>query len=1114
MPVFRLNDSVIVPTRMAISGLLYALVYQMPSGTSVAPTDVLTMSAPMGWASTVAGLVAGTSSDGTMSTPLTVTNYSGQSTEFSATKTIKPGYNTPPYAPGPNVAGQPCANYARRLWKGDPAANGSWTGGTVLTYDPTTQLPKTLSGQGVGYVMFGVPNGLDAHGSPSTEGLWTLVYGDASLGVTSNPSTGHKLTVGLQAVGAWNFVEVNTPGVTSSGTWDGSAWRGITRTYQGSYSGSGVYDLGLQVIIDSTASGGDVTFPSKGNGQLELGIFPPSPANRNVSSPTNWDPLGIDPEYLLKHQGAHCLRWMATAGGNTTFGDSSMVVASDITQRQVNDFLWTKQSTTTCFITKVEPVVGSFNCIVDYQASPQSISANNWHDGGSYFRSLMLCSCDGNHDLRTGDYFTITPTSAAPGVAVRQDGLVLTSGILATGNPVTFTVSDPNPPLDGTFPIQIGAEQFTVTGGSAGSVTATRGTNGTAAAAHSIGDPVYSNFLTAAISVLTDPLVITLSRTSGLGVSSQLQIDSEQVIVVAGTLTATTVSVSRGANGTTKATHAVGAIVYPSFPVTPGLVIPYVTSPTQFVIPWYHTYLPNSGGAALTNPTIEATVNYNTPGAQPLVTVVKPSVRGSVPYEFAAKFTDTIAVARGSKTILWINVGLLATDDLVTEIIANRTIPFIGPLVDVILELSNEVWNSGDPQAATAGILSLTAPNPDPSGPNFTGLGQFVASRQNQVTQVAKAAFTAAGLDSGRVYDFQPGHRQIGFSMADSATAVAYCQANDIPIDYLSMDGYLDTPADVWDIFWTFMPTADGGSAAWDRPTGRRVMMSYFRAWCWFSAYFGSAIAGHGQLLSWYKAAKSVANAGVGSATANTGLGRICYYESATEFLTDPSSFVNPRAMVRDLIYDPNWYATEEAYWAAKQAAGLMYARLMPTASFPDLPSAIPEFSCYYASVYQYGGEGEAWLLYNWQGQQPGLGISPANTMSVPNGTAWSGATPLAQDRLNQSVRAQVAIDWIAASVVTSVGAATTIESGDTLTAVVIAGAFGPNTTGAAAFTERRDALAAIELSAQTRMAVTEPGGIMVGIGLWSPDSDSGLIHPDLVSLASYTIDPREVTEV
>ncbi len=76
-PVFRLNGSVIVPTQLTLNPLFYAIVYQMPSGTSMAPGDVLTMAAPMGWASTNVGLVGGTSGAGTGSLPLTVVNNAG-----------------------------------------------------------------------------------------------------------------------------------------------------------------------------------------------------------------------------------------------------------------------------------------------------------------------------------------------------------------------------------------------------------------------------------------------------------------------------------------------------------------------------------------------------------------------------------------------------------------------------------------------------------------------------------------------------------------------------------------------------------------------------------------------------------------------------------------------------------------------------------------------------------------------------------------------------------------------------------------------------------------------------------------------------------------------------
>ncbi len=77
-PTFKLNGSAIVPTQLALNPFFYTLVYQMPPGTSVTIGDTLTMAAPMGWASTNVGLVAGTSGSGLGSGPLTITNNAGQ----------------------------------------------------------------------------------------------------------------------------------------------------------------------------------------------------------------------------------------------------------------------------------------------------------------------------------------------------------------------------------------------------------------------------------------------------------------------------------------------------------------------------------------------------------------------------------------------------------------------------------------------------------------------------------------------------------------------------------------------------------------------------------------------------------------------------------------------------------------------------------------------------------------------------------------------------------------------------------------------------------------------------------------------------------------------------
>ncbi len=862
-PTWLLNGSPVTPALVALGVSMHAILYQFPS--PILATDTLTMSAGQDWALTTGSVgLGGTSAGGTGSAPIAVTNNAGKTveTQYDAVPTMTLGQNVSPFANSNNAPGQPRANWASRL-----TSPSGWTGGTVLTFDPTTGLPATLSGEGRGVLFNNQGNGVDANGTFNTEGLYTLVYGDSSPGVTSNPSTGHKLTVSLQAGSSWNFVET----IVSTGIWTGSAWTGITKTYQASYKGTGSYGLGLCVLIDSTAAGGAVAFPSKGNGQVELGVFPPSIADRNVSSPTNWDPLAVDPEYLLKLAGSSCVRWMPDSAGFDFSGNSDMDTVADLAQRQVNDFLWTKQTVATCNIVKVEPILSSWDALIPYVGT-QSMSAENWYQGDIRSRALYLCTTDADHGLTPDVYLSIAGTVAAPNPVVVGTGVQLTVNLHGT----------------------------------------------------------------------------------------------------------------------------------PAYP----------TGVRTFVVEEYNGAIPSTGGASVANPTIAATVNYTAPNC-PVLTVSKPGNQGSVPYEFQASVTNTIALANGRETILWTNVAFCA-DDSIVNAIWDILFAYCGAnaRVKYILELANEIWNSSFAASYLAQELYLTAPNPETAGTGFPGSQAYIASRQNHITQLGKARAIVAGVDPALVLNFQPSHRQESSAGDYARATVDYCQTWGIPIDYLSLDGYVDITSDVWNLWWSWMPIADGGTATWSRAMARRVMMSYYRAWCWFSAWFSSGILGNAQPLSWYKAGKSVAARGVGSATANTGLGKLCFYESAAEFLLDSGSFVNPAAMEHDLTYDgipqwvgdTGWGATERAYFAAMQGSAAMYAALMPTVSAPDQPSFTAAFSCQFASVYTPGGSGQMWYISNWQGQQPGDGAT--NTMG------WDVSAPVANDRLNQSIRAQAIIDW------------------------------------------------------------------------------------------------------
>ncbi len=863
-PTWLLNGSPVTPTPVALGTSMHAILYQF--ATPILATDVLTMSAGQGWALTTGSVgLGGTSAGGTGSAPVTVVNNAGKTVEsaYDLTPAMGLGQNVSPFANANNVPGQPRANYISRV--GFKAVGWS----NVLTYS-ANGLPATISGPSRATIMGSPGNGVDANGTPDIQGRWTLPYGDASAGqdgITPNVS----VDLGLN-VNSWSITPVVGP-PSSPGSFVDGQWTGIVKAYDLAYLGSGRYGNGLAVEISSTTGTYpcNVAFPSKGNGQVELGVFPPSPADRSVSSPTDWDPLAVDPEYLLKLAGSSCVRWMPDSAGFDFSGNSDMDTVADLAQRQVNDFLWTKQAVTTCNIIKVEPIPSTWDALIPYVGT-QSMSAENWYQGDIRSRALYLCTTDADHGLTPDVYLSIAGTVAAPNPVVVGTGVQLTVNLHGT----------------------------------------------------------------------------------------------------------------------------------PAYPVTAR----------TFVVEEYNPAIPSTGGASVANPTIAATVNYTAPNC-PVLTVSKPANQGSVPYEFQASVTNTIALANGSPTILWTNVGFLA-DDSIVNAIWDILFAYCGANTHVkyILEVANEVWNFSFPASYLAQELFLTAPNPESGGTGIPGAQAFLASRSHHVNQLGKARAVVAGVDPALVLNFQPSKRQ-NSSAGDYARATLdYCQTWGIPVRYLSLDGYVDITSDVWNLWWSWMPVADGGSASWSRAMARRVMMSYFRAWCWFSAWFSSGILGNAQALSWYNAGKSVANRGVGDATANTEIGELCFYESEVELLLDSGDFVNPSAMEHDLVNDgipqwsgdTGWGATETAYYAAMQGAAAMYAALMPTVSAPDLPSFTPGFSCQFASVYVPGGAGQMWFISNWQGQQPGPGVN--------NVMGWAVSNPVAEDWRNESIRAWTLINW------------------------------------------------------------------------------------------------------
>src|SRR5664280_399333 len=141
-------------------------------------------------------------------------------------------------------------------------------------------------------------------------------------------------------------------------------------------------------------------------------------------------------------------------------------------------------------------------------------------------------------------------------VATTQNGGLTVSEVVGKTQTTIDVASAIGFPTSGNYTIKVDSEQMTVTGGQGTPTwTVARGANGTTTATHSIG---------AAVSWVLGTNDTTIYVASETGFPAlfpfTIKVDSEQMQVT-GNPSATTWTVVRGQNGTTKATHSGGASV-------------------------------------------------------------------------------------------------------------------------------------------------------------------------------------------------------------------------------------------------------------------------------------------------------------------------------------------------------------------------------------------------------------------------------------------------------------------------------------------------------------------------------------------------------------------------
>jgi hypothetical protein len=777
-PTFVLNGTTLTsgstppaPTRInpnsantATDGRSYFVAYQL--GATLKTTDVLTMSCATGWASWSGGLVGGTGGS-----PVTITNNTGENVESI--------YNLPAsqrtFAVGYNLGGaanyeEPLevrANWACRL------VSSQWNYLSSTNVFDSNGLPTSIVGTPANHTSCPIEsqgsNGIDSNDTPGTLGYWTLQYDDATAGVSAgNP----QLTVLLTTASNCTATLTTVPGVSSTGTWNpaanngSGAIQGITSVYNVQYTSTtpSSYATQLRLGIYPTNPTGGGPWPCS---IQNLVITAPSPTaamspavslitqNEAVNPIPASPELAVDPWALAKHAGAPAIRsWSAIS---SFYGDSNLTYSSDITHPLPSETSWAILDGQTTNIAAISPVAYPFDVIIDCLGTTLAVNV-----GAS---DTAITVNDATH-IQSGTTFLIdsewmvasgAPTGSRVPVARAQQGTTQTTHSSSARVLVTVpfgtssSTASSNPWTSPGNLIAGHALYLITTSGPHGlrsgwqctiSATPPAGNIGPAIDVSFLASPpeltagitdTYSGPLTLGAAITsTTTTTITVSSPGWLatsGAGSVILIDSELMLVT--NISGTTITVTRGYQSTTPATHLITAAVYPATELTinstaasafftvgrqiqigsvggaeqmvtatsgtsgttfwvgrgingtttatasSGTIIYPVVWPTGVpLIVWVlnPTQFVTQVGISSTifptsAPTIKSAITVaGTPNPPYTVAWTQPTGIGFIPYEMAASLASAVAAGNAhGRCILWVNIPSLATDDAISN---------------------------------------------------------------------------------------------------------------------------------------------------------------------------------------------------------------------------------------------------------------------------------------------------------------------------------------------------------------------------------------------------------------------------------------------------------------
>lgn len=295
-----------------VTGYHTAALYGLPSGTTIAPGDVVTISAPAGWASTNAGAAA-------PMTALSVDNRAGRSAVGTdkLPKTLKPGWNNAHLGSQYGSVYSVPKNWARRC--------DTFGTAPTVTYDATGKPVYAGAGRIGAYFFNMVPQATIDQTISVPVGLWAVGW--------DNTDPAHPTTCSLETYSPLMISLAERPDMANPGV-DG---KGIVKVYEVKQLATTPQDTKFNAVVSLRLI---IANPAKVLSYDNLVVYGPGDFASAAGQPTvldRSDPFAISQVYLDRlGEGAGSLRWVDSLWG---YGGISQVTQPEQAFR-LTDFTW------------------------------------------------------------------------------------------------------------------------------------------------------------------------------------------------------------------------------------------------------------------------------------------------------------------------------------------------------------------------------------------------------------------------------------------------------------------------------------------------------------------------------------------------------------------------------------------------------------------------------------------------------------------------------------------------------------------------------------------------------------------------------------------------------